>query len=446
MKNTYLFLFSFFLTFQSFAQFPTNLADKLQFILEIYDNSSNPYGISVAVNTNDYGTWESTVGFSHPPVTLDTSMLLGIGSNTKLFTSVLCLKLADNGQLDLDDPISTWLPTYTNIDPTITLRQLLQHASGIDDYVDYLLPDTVIDKPNHVWTPTEVLTYIGPQKFAPGTSVGYSSTNFYLAAMILEQVTGRTYTDLVHDSILSPLHMNHTYLEGWENVQGTVAHPWHVNTDFVTVSRVAVGTASWAAGCIVSTPKEMADWYMKLFNTNFLSTQSIHDMTSFINWPNRPYKMGLGIYLSPNNGDTLWGHSGQTIGYNSLTYFHPEQNFSISVIINDTYKNPNGVTSSLVKEIIKQLTILGTDEISNENTIFEVFPNPNNAESLTVKSMSARPISNIQILDINGHLVYHYSGQPTSKLHINTSEFSTGIYIVLANDGQNIYREKLVVY
>lgn len=208
VKNIFFIILLILVSLQGVAQFPIALADKLAQILDVYHNSSSPYGISVSINTEEYGTWTSSVGYSHPRVNLDTTMLLGIGSNTKLFTSVLCMKLAENGQLDLDNPISTWLLTYTNINPSITLRELLQHTSGLDDYVDHLMPDTVIDKPNHVWTPTEILTHVGLEKFTHGSSLAYSSTNYVLAAMILGQVTGRTYTALLHDSILTPLNVN----------------------------------------------------------------------------------------------------------------------------------------------------------------------------------------------------------------------------------------------
>ena len=117
------------------AQIPANIVAELQDTLTDVGSLYKFRGLNVAVRTND-GVWSSSFGNSGPGIPLDTNMLIGIGSNTKTFVSVCVLQLVQSGQLSLDDTLGMLAPGYANMNPSITLRQILNHTSGIASYTN----------------------------------------------------------------------------------------------------------------------------------------------------------------------------------------------------------------------------------------------------------------------------------------------------------------------
>lgn len=432
IKNLAIFIVSIFLSLSVSAQLPASLESDLQDILDSYYSDSYPYGFSASVYVEDMGYWEGTAGYSHDGVEMSSDMVLGIGSNTKLFTAVLCMKFQENDLLSLSDSIYQYLPQYTNVDTNITIKQLLQHNAGLDDYVNYTMPDLVMEDATHVWTTDEILSYVGDPVGEPGQKVKYSSTGYILAAMILEEISGIEWHTLVRDSILTPLGLETVYSEGFEEFPDLLAHPWHEGGDIIDTSRVGVGTLSWSAGCIVSTPHDMAKWYNQLFNTNFLSEQSIDEMSSFIYWAGYPYTMGIGIYKITHGTNIYWGHSGQTIGYNSLTYYNPENKSTISVIINDTYKNPTNITKDL-GALIALYTNIPT--IKDSKSI-QVYPNPTNG----ILKINATQLVNLEIYNTSGVLI-----KRCNENEVDLSQQPKGIYYIKVITRDGISTKKILL-
>ena len=210
------------------AQFNTALATMLQDTLTYYTGLiPNIKGLSVAVNVPGQGIWTGTTGVSYTGAPITADMRMGIASNTKLFVSTVMLKLAENKIISLDDSLKKWLPTYANVNPNITIRQLLSHRSGLPDPI-FVSPwmDTVKKYPSRVFTPTEVIGWLGAPLAAPGVSYNYSNVNYILAGMIAKQATGYHISKLIRDSILTPLSMDSTFYDVEESVSGVLAHRW----------------------------------------------------------------------------------------------------------------------------------------------------------------------------------------------------------------------------
>ena len=125
MKKTYSILVTLLsLTFIVNAQtFDPVLAGELQNKIDSLRIANNLKGISASVIYPSRGTWKGVTGISHTGMPITSDMLFGIASNTKLFTSVLLLKLAENNIIQLDDSLHQYLPTFNNIDSNITIRQ-----------------------------------------------------------------------------------------------------------------------------------------------------------------------------------------------------------------------------------------------------------------------------------------------------------------------------------
>jgi len=311
----------FLLAIQSASaqSFNPQLAAMLQDTLDTYVAMiSNIKGMSASVYVPGQGTWQGTGGVSYAGQPVTSDMKFGIASNTKLFVSTAMLMLAEDGIISLDDSLHKWLPTYPNINSNITIRQLLNHTSGISDPI-FVAPwmDTIMAHPSRVFTPVEVLSWVGAPLFAPGTGWSYSNINYILAGMIAQSATGYHISEIIRDSILTPLNLTNTFYDVEEPEIGTIAHRWWNNVDFHDTSRIGVNSAGGPAGAIFSTSSDMTQWYHALFSGQLVNQASITEIATFGPTSNPTYDYGLGLSRETTLGYTYWGHGGDIWGYKS---------------------------------------------------------------------------------------------------------------------------------
>lgn len=318
-KLYFVIILSFFGFTAKAQSFNSQLANMLQDTLNSYVSMfSNIKGMSASVYIPGQGVWTGVSGVSYSGNPITPDMRFGVGSNTKLFVSTILLILAEDSILSLDDSLSDWLPNYPNINPNITIRQLLNHSSGISDPF-FVSPwmDTINANPTRVFTPTEVLGWVGAPLFPAGTSFGYSNTNYILAGMIAKNATGSSISQLIRDSILTPLNMDSTFYDVEEPAIGTIAHRWWNNIDYNSTSLTGFNSALGCAGSIFSTSAEMVQWYNALFNGQIINQSSLNQISNFISTgsPNQGY--GLGLFRNVTLGFPYWSHGGDTWGYKS---------------------------------------------------------------------------------------------------------------------------------
>ncbi|HEX4876473.1 MAG TPA: serine hydrolase [Chitinophagaceae bacterium] len=354
MKKIILLITFFFLTAGIKAQpFNPLLANMLRDTLNTYVSQiGNIKGMSASVYIPGQGIWNGVSGLSYAgnPVTAD--MRMGIASNSKLFVAVIMLKLAENNILSLNDSIKRWLPNYPNINPNITIRQLLNHTSGISDPL-FLSPwmDTIKANPTRVFTPHEVLGWVGPPLFPAGTSWGYSNINYIVAGMIAKNATGFSIARLIRDSILTPLNMNSTFYDVEEPANGTIAHRWWNSVDYHDTSRVGLNTAGGCAGALFSTSAEMVQWYTALFNGQIINPSSINQLTTFVGTGNAAYQYGLGFSRENTQNYVYWGHGGSTWGYRSKMIYDSCLKVSVSGLTNSFPSGMEAVTFLLYRVV-----------------------------------------------------------------------------------------------
>ncbi|TMR96642.1 serine hydrolase domain-containing protein [Nonomuraea basaltis] len=262
-----------------------------------------------------------------------------IGSTTKAFTATVVLQLAADGKLSLDDTVEEWLPglvTGNGYDGRkITIRQLLNHTSGIFNYgndKELFAKGVGAAWYKHrydTYTP-EQLVKIGlanpPYFDEPGKGFGYSNTNYYLAAMIVEKATGRTFGDELTRRVLRPLGLASTYLPGSEaKIRGT--HPVHYSTLFSTEPNPKIHDVTemnqsfaWVAGGIVSTTGDLQRFFSALLGGRLLPPAQQREMFTTVAtqggppWiPNTRYGLGVFSQKLPC-GVTVWGNAGATYG------------------------------------------------------------------------------------------------------------------------------------
>ncbi|MEV2272517.1 serine hydrolase domain-containing protein [Nonomuraea africana] len=263
------------------------------------------------------------------------------GSTTKTFVAVVVLKLAAEGRLSLDDTVDKWLPGVVKGNghdgSKITIRQLLNQTSGIFPYTsDEGLAtkqwSTAFLKGRFDSYRPEQLVKVAmanPPSFAPGKGWGYSNTNYTLAGMIIEKVTGRSYAEEITRHIIRPLGLRKTYLPG-EEPKLRKPHARHyvkflVGEDTTTPYDLTDMNASWAgaAGSIVSTMSDLHTFYRAVLSGRLLPPAQQKEMfttvsTKGVQWiDNTAY--GLGVFSQKLScGVKVWGNGGRIHG--SWTY------------------------------------------------------------------------------------------------------------------------------
>lgn len=409
------------------------LASELQNKIDSIRIANNLKGISASVIYPGMGTWKGVTGVSHAGSPITSDMLFGIASNTKLFTGVLMLKLVENNIIQLDDSLHEYLPTFNNIDSNITIRQLLNHTSGLDDVTSVPgYPDSMLTNPNRIFTASELMTWAGPPLFPAGTSWNYSNTNYLLSGMIAQSATIQNYSQLLRDSILTPLQLDSTFLDVYETILHPVAHPWQAGADNNSIPRTSVNSAAWAAGAMYSTSGEMVHWYNALMNGQVLNSNSFNELTTFVGSGN----YGMGISQTTVIGRTVWTHGG-TIwgGYNSSMIYDPATGIIICVLINQLPAQAFNISTQLLSTLINNP--VGLSENTIPEKLITLYPNPTNG--LVHIDIPYQTILNIKVYTLQGQII-----KETTQSQFDLSNYSNGTYFIKAQTEKDFYSYKLI--
>ncbi|MGW3151239.1 serine hydrolase domain-containing protein [Streptomyces sp. NPDC001177] len=263
-----------------------------------------------------------------------------VGSVTKTFVAVVALQLAAEDRLDLDDPVGRWLPGVLPYAGRITVRQLLNHTSGVPDYVEGLLQYNATQPGTpwlRHWEPRELVGFVAgdPPLFAGGSGWQYSNTDYILAGMIVEKVTHRSLADEVDRRVIDRLRLRDTSFPTDEPTlprpaargymdPGPAAAPVDV-TEYNP-------TALWAAGAMVSTVGDVARFYRDLLGGRLLPAPQLAQMLTFVDAGGFGY--GLGIARIPTPCGPAIGHDGAVPGFATNAFASPDGHRQVVVTSN----------------------------------------------------------------------------------------------------------------
>ena len=249
-----------------------------------------------------------------------------IGSVNKSFMSTVMLQLVAERRLGLDDPVRRWLPGVVPGEDRITVRNLLQHTSGIFDYTT-LLPQIfptiadVVRQRYRTWTPRELLALTAdhPPLFEPGSSWSYSNTNYILLGLVVERVTGRGYADEIRRRILDPLRLYDTEGPGTDpHIRGPHSHGYLLDESGATVDITVFNPSiAGASGDMLSSATDLNRFFGEL-NAGRLVPGTLLTEARTV-FPGTSYGLGLQTKTAPT-GVTLWGHTGGIFGYYTYSF------------------------------------------------------------------------------------------------------------------------------
>jgi D-alanyl-D-alanine carboxypeptidase len=312
------------------------------------------------------------------PIGPDT--LFDIGSNTKEFTSALTLKLEAAGKLNIDDTIGRWLPQYTAW-KDVTIRSLLQMTSPIPNYSETIeIGEIEVADLKHQFSDKDLIGFVDPgngKHFPPATGWFYSNTNYILAGLIIEAVSGMNYEQALTTMILEPLGLHDTYYANGPHpgpasagpVMSRVPRALYMLQDCLmyqpepcSVSTLApiigkdvrLQNRSWAAeaGAIISNPHDLGLWIRALFEKRVIPANQLDEMTTLVsNKTGLPIRevtadepagfgLGLGRFDRKELGGAYWFYEGETLGFRTIFAYWPQDDLLITGSVNS--RPPNG--------------------------------------------------------------------------------------------------------
>ncbi|MCL9805007.1 beta-lactamase family protein [Flavobacterium amniphilum] len=309
--------------------------------------SNNKFMGSVAVSQNGTLLYTKSIGYTdvEKAVKSNADSKFRIGSISKMFTSVLILKAAEENKISLNQTIDKYFPAITNANK-ITITNLLSHRSGIHNFTSdetYLTWNT---KPKTREELVDLITK-GGSDFEPDSKSSYSNSNFVLLTVILEKMYNKPYAKLLETKIIQPLGLKNTFFGGAIDTKKNEANSYDFenkwNKETETDMSIPLG-----AGAIVSTPSDLTKFGEALFNGKLISAQSLEEMKTLRD------KYGLGLFSIPLLEKKGYGHSGSIDGFKShLTYF-PDEKITVAITSNGENYDSKNIVTTLTKAAYKQ--------------------------------------------------------------------------------------------
>ena len=319
---------------------------RMDSLMAVMDKNNVWMG-SIAISKGDQLLYQKAIGYEDlaqkKKATLATRY--GIGSISKTFTATLVLKTIELGKLQLNQTLATYFKSVPNAEK-ITVRQLLNHSSGVHsvtDDKDYLTWNT---KPQ---TEQELVERIikGGAEFDPGSKHEYSNSNYILLTYILEKVWKKDYASLLNAYICRPLRLEQTTFGRPQNNSKDVsesyrfAHEWTLEPH--TDNSVPLG-----AGAVCSTPTDLVKFFNGLFNHKIINAASLEEMKKI----DQGY--GLGLFQLPFYEHIGFGHTGGIDGYSSIAGHFDDGNYNVAIISNANNYNNNEILKFSLGELYKK--------------------------------------------------------------------------------------------
>ena len=281
-----------------------------------------------------------------------------IASISKTFAATAIMRLVEQGKLSLDDPLSKYRPEFPRA-AEVTVRQLLNHTSGIMSYTHPRVASQIREAGRRDWTTDQLIARIATlepaYEFDPGTGWSYSNSGYILLGAIIEKVSGMSYAEYLRTALLEPLGLAHTAVDDLALVVPDRASGYEPskkassgfrNADFIPMS------AAGPAGAMRSTAADLLKWSLALFGGQVLQPATLAMMTTPARlkdgrlaskgrlppiWIPETTEYGFGLFLGVLDGRATTGHGGAIFGFNTWLETFRDQGVTIAVMTNTGY-------------------------------------------------------------------------------------------------------------
>lgn len=367
-------------------------SEELAARLEKARSSSVTKSISAAVITGDGAVYTAVANQDGDLNAVTSDMLFGIASCTKMFTAACAFRLIEEGLFGLDNTLQDLLydtgvlddDFKTCINPRIRVRDLLNHTTGLDDYLGYYYYYGIWLDVALMWNPLMTLSYVEEPFYEydadnpENNEFNYSNTDYILLGMIIENIAGNEIYNLMRSYFLDPLKLVNTFMVGIGQYPGLTSLPgilaigfeptadddswekaWIMSSYYIGLAATALYSSTWTSGNMVSDSADMARWVRYFYRyqeaLGYLTDEAFNTAAESSDFFTER-KFGYGIeYVKHESGTELYGHTGTIMGYSSMVFYMPEKDVSIALLINDHYIWRWGILHVVVDYVINTL-------------------------------------------------------------------------------------------
>jgi D-alanyl-D-alanine carboxypeptidase len=325
--------------------------------------SQGVVGITMSVYHPSTGIWIGAGGRAdlHNNTEMKPCNISRVGSTVKMVTAVTVLKLQEEGKLDLDDEISTYLQgdVIDKIENAgkATIRQLMQHSSGIYNYIQNLNFQTASTNDLiREWRPEDLLQYAYHRKayFQPDEDVRYSNTGYIMLGLLIEKIEGKPFYRVFEEKIFNPLGLTLTQFAAEDPVPYGIVRGY---IDLYSNLQVVESTyfSGWdyytADGGLISNPYDLNEFFRALMNGQIISNASLQEMLTFKTPKEQDpgfytIHYGLGIFKVNTPQGDAYLHSGDAIGYYANMIYFPDDSTTFVYAVNSNYGKIDQFVSS----------------------------------------------------------------------------------------------------
>ena len=332
--------------------------------------SSNAPGAAVLVIRHEHVVVRRGYGVTdlrtrHP---IEPNTNFRLASFTKQFTATCIMLLVHDGKVRYDDRLTDIFPEFPAYGKAITIRNLLNHTSGLPDYEDLLMakyPNTPEGNIPQILDAgvLQLLEQQSSGKFPPGSEWQYSNSGYAVLAMVIEKVSGKPFGQFLQDRIFAPLKMNNTF--AYQKGKNEVPHRAYGHTkdkDGWRETDQSPTSAVLGDGGIYSSIDDLAKWDRALRNHTLLTDAEMQPALTPVQpaahpakLPNgKPVSYGFGWFLDPYQGHKRMSHNGETIGFLTTIQRFPDDNLTVIVLANRTDKDPEQQALKLADLYLKK--------------------------------------------------------------------------------------------
>ena len=305
-----------------------------------------------------------------PELGATAAMHYPIGSISKQFTVACVMLLVQDGKMSLDDPVAKWFPELTRA-KDVTVRMLLSHTSGYSDYApqDYTIP---------AWTkPVDPLKLVHewaekPLDFEPGTKWQYSNTNFVLATLILEKVSGQPFWQFLKMRVLEPLGL-HGVLN-LDTDRDRLEPTGYMRNALAPVRPAILEAPGWYYGdaSLAMPVADLLQWDISMMNETLLKPASYREMeTEALLKDGAPTGYALANDVAIRNGHRQLYHGGEVGGFVAQNTILPDDHMAVAVLTNEEASSAAGAIASKIVEMLTAAAP-GKDASANEAQVMGI--------------------------------------------------------------------------
>lgn len=330
-------------------------------IQKLVDTAGGPPGVIALLKRGDRTeVYRAGVADLRTHSPLHATDHMRLASVSKAYSGAVALRLVDQGRLTLDTTLGERLPSLPAAWCKVTLRQLLNHTSGLPDYTDSAEFRRILGAdPHHVFDSRKLLDFVAdePLAFPAGTRYQYSNSDNTAVALMAEAATGRRYEDLLQQLVYQPLDLRQTSLPQGFRLPRPYLHGYAVDPPASPedVTELFGSSGLWASGAVVATPDDLTTFIRGYAGGSLLSPRTVEQQRTFVpggaSEPAGPgvNAAGLAIFRYTTRCGVLYGHTGNTAGYTQLAAATPDGKRSL------TFSVTTQITQSTKPTLLAQL-------------------------------------------------------------------------------------------